>query len=201
MSTVSPMHKAPKRERGKVRVEALLDAAAFLFSDRGYGATTMTEIAARAEASIGSLYQFFPSKEALAEALFARYEERAAASVHALSAIADELSAEALADFLVDLMVDLRSDRNAAVALSNSVAGIVERRQPLRDAMRHEVASILRARCLRLTEQRADAVAWMITQVMKVVPALAPQENSGQGSAVFEARRILSLYIADALAS
>jgi hypothetical protein len=41
----------------------------------------------------------------------------------------------------------------------------------------------------------------LITQVMKAVPAVPPQENSGRGSAVFETRRMLSLYIADALAS
>jgi AcrR family transcriptional regulator len=59
----------PKLERGKVRVEVLPDAAAFLFGDRDNEATTMTEIAVRAEASIGSLHQLFPSKVALAEAL------------------------------------------------------------------------------------------------------------------------------------
>ena len=69
-----------KRERGKQRVAALIDAGAELFAAKGYEATTMTEIASRAGAAIGSLYQFFPSKEALAEALFNRFAERAAAS-------------------------------------------------------------------------------------------------------------------------
>ena len=71
--------KEPKRERGKQRVASLLDAGAALFAEKGYEATTMTEIAARAGAAIGSLYQFFPSKEVLAQALFSRYTERAMA--------------------------------------------------------------------------------------------------------------------------
>ena len=73
MSIALPEAKEPKRERGKLRVAALLDAGAALFVEKGYDATTMTEIASRAGAAIGSLYQFFPSKEALAEALVARY--------------------------------------------------------------------------------------------------------------------------------
>ena len=59
-----PIAKEPKRQRGKQRVAALIDAGAELFAEKGYEATTMTEIASRAGAAIGSLYQFFPSKEA-----------------------------------------------------------------------------------------------------------------------------------------
>ena len=55
------------RRRGRERVAALLAAAATVFAERGYEAATMTEVAARAGASIGSLYQFFPTKELLAE--------------------------------------------------------------------------------------------------------------------------------------
>ncbi|HWY97272.1 MAG TPA: helix-turn-helix domain-containing protein, partial [Steroidobacteraceae bacterium] len=75
MSTEELMAKAPKRARGMQRVAELLDAGAVLIAEQGYDATTMTQIAERAGASIGSLYQFFPSKEVLAEALFGRYVE------------------------------------------------------------------------------------------------------------------------------
>src|SRR5258705_10489068 len=59
----------PKRQRGKQRVAELLAAGAAVFAEKGYAAATMTEIAARAAAPIGSLYQFFPSKEALPDTL------------------------------------------------------------------------------------------------------------------------------------
>src|ERR1700744_1846564 len=65
--------RAPKRERGKQRVAELLVAAAAVFGEKGYEAATMTEIAARASAPIGSLYQFFPSKEVLADTLVQNY--------------------------------------------------------------------------------------------------------------------------------
>jgi AcrR family transcriptional regulator len=61
--------RAPRRARGQLRVEALLAAAAEVFALKGFDAATMTEIAAQSESSIGSLYQFFRTKEAVADAL------------------------------------------------------------------------------------------------------------------------------------
>src|SRR5260370_36853204 len=43
----------------------LLDAARYLFWEKGYAATGMAEILERAQANSGSFYHFFPSKEAL----------------------------------------------------------------------------------------------------------------------------------------
>src|SRR5258708_20043149 len=97
MSTEAPIAKAPKRARGVQRVAELLDAGAVLFAEKGYDAATMTEIAQRAGASIGSLYQFFPSKEALAEALFGRSVERVASLLEDLGKRAPGLSPARLA--------------------------------------------------------------------------------------------------------
>ena len=62
----------PRRRPGKERVAALMEAAASVIAERGYEAATMAEIAARANALVGSLYHFFPNKEVLAEALIRR---------------------------------------------------------------------------------------------------------------------------------
>jgi AcrR family transcriptional regulator len=68
-------HKPPKRARGQLRVRSLLDAAERVFASVGYESATMSAIAERAAAPIGSLYQFFPSKEAIAIALIDQYLE------------------------------------------------------------------------------------------------------------------------------
>jgi AcrR family transcriptional regulator len=68
--------KEPTQERGKKRVEAILDAAAEVFARAGFESATMDEIAAQAESSIGSVYQFFPNKEALFIAIAERCIER-----------------------------------------------------------------------------------------------------------------------------
>lgn len=65
----------PKRRlaRGEKRIAQLLDAAAEEFAEVGYESATTNSIAARAGASPGTLYQFFPNKEAMAQSLAERY--------------------------------------------------------------------------------------------------------------------------------
>lgn len=61
--------KQPRQERSQQTVDAILRAAAQVFSARGYAGTTTNHIAERAGVSIGSLYEYFPSKDALLVAL------------------------------------------------------------------------------------------------------------------------------------
>jgi AcrR family transcriptional regulator len=56
-------------------MEGLLDAAAQVFEERGYAAGTTNRIAERAGLSIGTFYQYFPSKEAAAVVLLERHLE------------------------------------------------------------------------------------------------------------------------------
>lgn len=67
------LRRVPRQERGKERVEKILDAAAVVIAEVGVDAMTTNAIAVRANTSVGSLYQFFPNKEAIVEALAARY--------------------------------------------------------------------------------------------------------------------------------
>jgi AcrR family transcriptional regulator len=58
-----------RRERGERRIAAILAAAAGLFAERGFDGTSMAGIAQASDTAIGSLYQFFQSKEAIVDAL------------------------------------------------------------------------------------------------------------------------------------
>ncbi len=60
--------QARRQKRGVLRVEEILQAAGALFAELGYDKVTTNMIAARAGVSPGSLYQFFPNKEAIAQA-------------------------------------------------------------------------------------------------------------------------------------
>lgn len=57
--------RIPTQERGKRRVEAILDAAAGVFAEVGFDGATIDAIAEKAKSSVGSVYQFFGNKEAL----------------------------------------------------------------------------------------------------------------------------------------
>src|ERR1700761_6183432 len=65
--------KTAKQTRAQFTVEAILEAAAELFEKYGYAGTTTNRIAERAGVSIGSLYQYFPNKDAILVALTHRH--------------------------------------------------------------------------------------------------------------------------------
>jgi AcrR family transcriptional regulator len=67
------MRRQPKQARSQERVKQILDVAEQLFLEVGYELTTTRAIAAQAGVSVGSLYQFFPDKEAILKALSIRY--------------------------------------------------------------------------------------------------------------------------------
>jgi AcrR family transcriptional regulator len=61
--------RTPVQARSAATVEAILQAAAQVFERHGYGAGTTNRIAERAGVSIGTLYQYFPNKDAILVAL------------------------------------------------------------------------------------------------------------------------------------
>jgi len=68
--------KLPRRQRDRLRhKQEILDAALKLFAQKGFHEVSMQEIAAQAEFAIGTLYNFFASKEALFEELTERCAE------------------------------------------------------------------------------------------------------------------------------
>ncbi len=65
--------KEPKQRRSRGMYEAILEATAQLLTEKGYIATTTNHIADRTGISVGSLYQYFPNKEAIAVELLQRH--------------------------------------------------------------------------------------------------------------------------------
>lgn len=71
-----PLRRQPQQKRSQERVKRILDAAAIVFDEVGFEAATTHAIAARANTAVGSLYQFFPDKLAIFNALELRHVER-----------------------------------------------------------------------------------------------------------------------------
>ncbi|MFA5120840.1 TetR/AcrR family transcriptional regulator [Zavarzinia sp.] len=111
------MKKRPTQGRSQATVDAVLTAAAQLLGERGYGALTTNHIAERAGVSIGSVYQYFPGKEAIV----AKLVERAV----------DEI----LAEFGAGLLGVQADFRRAAEVLYDTI----DRRAPLVRAIQYEI--------------------------------------------------------------
>ncbi|GII02219.1 TetR/AcrR family transcriptional regulator [Planobispora takensis] len=72
----APLRRQPSQRRSARRVERMLDACADLLDEIGYEALSTTRIAERAGVAIGSIYQFFPDKKAITQAVTRRHVER-----------------------------------------------------------------------------------------------------------------------------
>ena len=102
-----PTRRIPLQERSQKRVERILAAAAELFVELGYDATTTEAIAERAGTSIGSLYQFFPNKLALFDAIASQYLEGSKKlSDELLTPEAVDTPWESLLDRMLDAFAD-----------------------------------------------------------------------------------------------
>lgn len=67
--------RAPQQDRGQRRVEEILDAAEAVVLEVGWDGATTQAIAARAGSSMGSLFHFFPTRDAILVALGRRYTQ------------------------------------------------------------------------------------------------------------------------------
>lgn len=101
--------KMPKQQRSRETVDVILAATARVLVKEGFDRASTNRIAEQAGVSIGSLYQYFPSKEALVAALVERHietmSEALEAEMHAL--------VDAPLDLCVRRMVTLMLDAHA----------------------------------------------------------------------------------------
>lgn len=67
-----PLRRVPVQGRSVARVQRMLDACAEIVDEVGYEGLTTTVLAERAGVAIGSVYQFFPDKRAVVQALIQR---------------------------------------------------------------------------------------------------------------------------------
>lgn len=77
---ISP-RKSPRQGRSQRTVDRIVEAAARVFNEAGYLGATTNGIAAEAGVSIGSLYQYFPNKDAILVALTRRHIDSATAGL------------------------------------------------------------------------------------------------------------------------
>lgn len=181
-------------------MDQVLDSAAEVFAETGYEKATTNAIAARAGMSPGSLYQFFRNKEAIAEALAARYSEQMPARHAAAFAAADaDLPLADLIDRLVDPMIAFNVANPAAHVLLNSAdlsPDLAERARQLHQAVIQRTQALVAARAPDLPPRQQAMVAVVIFQVFKgllpLVLAATGQERTAQAR---ELKTVLYRYL------
>jgi AcrR family transcriptional regulator len=194
--------RAVKRQaRGRQRIADVLDAALGLFAEHGYERTSTNAIAARAGMSPGSLYQFFPNKEAIAEALATRVVEQmrsAHSAAFDLTRVAD-LTADELIDKIVDPLIAFNvANPGAKVLLANTdmPAGLQAAARPLHEAVLGRVAAVLQARIPRLTAAEQSLAAMVAVRIVAaIMPPIVAAQGAERDALIAELKRALTGYV------
>ena len=141
--------KIPKQTRSQSTVEAILEAAAQVFERHGYAGGTTNRIAERAGTSIGSLYQYFPNKDAVLVALVHRHLAEGTA---VLAPHIERLGRGARFD---DVLPDIVEAMVAMHALAPGLHRVLFEETPLPPTLRAELDELED----RLVDITADALA------------------------------------------
>src|SRR5688572_18616442 len=98
--------KRPTQERSREMVETILQATARVLVKDGFERTTTNRVAEAAGVSVGSLYQYFPSKEALVATLVERHVDEIMAmfrgAVTALAGASIEVATRRMVGLLLE---------------------------------------------------------------------------------------------------
>ncbi len=169
--TANP-RKSPEQDRSRATVEAIVEAAAHILVKYGYDAFTTNRVAERAGVSIGSLYQYFPNKDALLSELMRRHvaeiergvEEMAA---HALTAPLADVIRAGIQQNVQSHLIDPELHR----VLSEEVPslGALDWKKPLNDRMAVRLRGMLEARRGEIVAGDIDLAVYIMTRTVEAV--------------------------------
>jgi AcrR family transcriptional regulator len=164
--------KRPRQERSKATVDAILEASARVLVKQGFDGLTTNAVATAAGVSIGSLYQYFPNKEAIVAALIEHHLEQMNAAVLAELARVAQLPIAEAARCMVELTLRAHAvDPELHRVLTEQVPR-VGRMAKLRelDGIAHRmVASLLAARSKELAIADPDLSAFVLVAAIEAI--------------------------------
>ena len=196
----------PRRQaRGHRRIDQLLDAADTVFAEIGYERATTNAICAQAGVSPGTLYQFFPNKPAIAEALAARYIERLPETHRVAFDVASAHGPLAeLISHVVDPFIALHQKGPGLEALwtgsviSDELTASVD---GLKQHVEKSLAALFRARCPRANRAEINRAAATSVQLVKSFLRIAVTgTRKQQKDGAKELKTVLFRYLAPVLA-
>jgi AcrR family transcriptional regulator len=196
----SSVRVAPQQERSARRLAGFLQAAAELFSEIGYEATTMQAIADRRNSSIGALYNYFPDKQSVAATLLSGYADELHWRLQSLMEHSEKLSTVQFAELFIDCIIDFAKERPAYLSLHS--VPIPFRRDPAaRKALRAIIANAFLTKNPALSSERSLLAANVAVQIVKGMITLYLESDAKTKSLVVaEFRGVLTSYLEEVLA-
>ncbi len=199
--TAGGMRRKPRQARSQERVNRILDVAEDLFASQGYTATTTNAIATQAQVPIGSLYQFFPDKAAILQALALRYGEM----LHQQLAAIDEAELVALSlldyvDQLIDTTDRFFTENPSYYAIFMEVQGTIRELSEIDEAtdakLIQDLANSLAKRDASSEPMDCEAIAYVLVKAIGTLLWLSlSQEETFRQRLVKETKRFALNYL------
>jgi len=199
------LRRVPRQERGRVRVEKILDAAADVIASTGVEAATTNAIAAQAQTSVGSLYQFFPNKEAIVDALAARFNaELRRINDEAMSPESPDVSLQTLVDRVVTALLRFHQEnpayRHVYQATHRPDGAPGDKEAELHKAVTHRVEQLLEARAPQMPSYakhlHATIAVLSVHALLGFAMTASPMMQTG---IVDELKAMIVTYLSDAI--
>ena len=163
--------KTPRQQRSRATVDAILDAAARILEREGTGAINTNYLAEAAGVSVGSLYQYFPNKEAILAAL----HERHAGEMHALivaklsepkPSLADAISSVVNAVIQAHL---IQPELHRALEAQESLLQKNDYQEPMHENIRANTQALLERHRDELTLTNIPLATYMLTNTVELL--------------------------------
>lgn len=192
--------RIPLQERSRARVERILDTAAELFISTGYDATTTEQIAAKAGTSIGSIYQFFPNKRAMFDAIASRHLADASQLFEQFVGIdIDNTPWRELVERTIDAYGAYhRQNLGFRAILMNWKLSpeFLEAGEMLNQEFARRAAMIIKARAPQLTDHHLAAISTLAVEVVSTMLVISVRMTETESAAIFaETKTLLIRYL------
>jgi len=193
--------KRPRQERSKATVDSILAATARVLVREGFDGLTTNAVAEKAGVSIGSLYQYFPNKEALVSALIERHLEEMSGSVLAELTRVAKLPLAQAARAVIELTIRAHAINPELHRVLTEQVPRVGRLAKLRDLdgiSRRMVAGLLAARRDEIAIRDPELAALMLVSTIEAIvhrTALLDPERLSDPALVEEATLLVTRYL------
>jgi AcrR family transcriptional regulator len=154
------MRKKPTQARAGATIAAIVEAAAQVLQRDGEDGLTTAKIADRAGVSIGSVYQYFPNKEAILLALIRKEREAIAADVAARIAAIEPANGEAMVRGVIATLVAAFRPRRKRRKLVALMAALSADRDDSGVILRDRISDLI----LAVSRQYPDLASKPLTQ-------------------------------------
>jgi AcrR family transcriptional regulator len=193
--------KRPRQARSRQTVDAILAATSRVLVKEGFDGLTTNAVAATAGVSVGSLYQYFPNKEALVGALIEHHIEAINSAVFAELARVAALPLAQAARCVIELTIRAHAvEPELHRVLTEQVPriGKLAKLRQLDEIVHRMVAGLLAVRKAELAITDVELAAFVLVSAIEAIihrAALLYPHHLGDPRLVDEATRLVTRYL------